>query len=98
MLNVMPCVLPVLGIKLLGFAREAGAQRRHLAWHGLMYGAGVLVSFALLAAGLLALRAGGRSTRLGVPAPVPGSGRPAGLPHAADRPQPVRRVSPWVAG
>ena len=58
-LNVMPCVLPVLGVKLLGFAREAGAQRRRLAWHGLMYGAGVLVSFALLAAGLLALRAGG---------------------------------------
>jgi len=58
-LNVMPCVLPVIGVKLLGFAREAGAHRRRLAWHGLIYGAGVLVSFALLAASLLALRAGG---------------------------------------
>jgi len=58
-LNIMPCVLPVLGIKVLGFVREAGANRGRLALHGLMYAAGILVSFALLAAVLLMLRASG---------------------------------------
>ena len=60
-LNVMPCVLPVLGIKVLGFVHEAGSARGRLAVHGLAYAAGILVSFALLAAGLLALRAGGEA-------------------------------------
>ena len=60
-LNIMPCVLPVLGIKVLGLVREAGEERRHLVVHGVTYGAGVLVSFGLLAAGLLILRAGGAS-------------------------------------
>ncbi|MCP5197128.1 MAG: thioredoxin family protein [Gammaproteobacteria bacterium] len=60
-LNVMPCVLPVLGIKLLGFVQEAGADRRRLAGHGLIYGFGILVSFGMLAAGLLMLRAGGEA-------------------------------------
>lgn len=60
-LNIMPCVLPVLSIKILGFVREAGANRRRLAFHGLSYAAGVLVSFTVLAAILLLLRAGGES-------------------------------------
>ena len=60
-LNVMPCVLPVLGIKVLGFVREAQSNRRRLALHGLNYAAGVVVSFALLASVLLTLRAGGAS-------------------------------------
>ena len=60
-LNLMPCVLPVLGIKVLGFVREARSNRRRLVWHGLTYASGVLVSFALLAAVLLILRAGGAS-------------------------------------
>lgn len=61
LLNIMPCVLPVLGIKLLGLVREAGEQRLRLGVHGLTYAAGVLISFGLLAAGLLLLRAGGES-------------------------------------
>ena len=60
-LNIMPCVLPVLGIKILGFAREAGAHRQRLAWHGLSYSAGVLTSVTGLAVVLLLLRAGGES-------------------------------------
>ncbi|MBT8116368.1 MAG: thioredoxin family protein, partial [Gammaproteobacteria bacterium] len=60
-LNIMPCVLPVLGIKILGFVREAGANRRRLTFHGLSYAAGVLASFTVLAAFLLMLRAGGES-------------------------------------
>jgi thiol:disulfide interchange protein DsbD len=60
-LNAMPCVLPVLGIKVLGFVREAGADRRRRLGHGLSYGAGILLSFLVLAMGLLLLRAGGAS-------------------------------------
>ncbi len=55
-LNLMPCVLPVLSIKVLGFAGkhdDARTRRRY----GLVYAAGVLASFWLLAAALLALRA-----------------------------------------
>ena len=55
-LNLMPCVLPVLSIKVLGFAGkndDARTRRRY----GLVYAGGVLVSFWLLAAALLALRA-----------------------------------------
>jgi thiol:disulfide interchange protein DsbD len=52
----MPCVLPVLAIKVLGFAgADARAGRRH----GLLYAAGVLASFWALAGVLLALRAAG---------------------------------------
>ena len=58
-LNIMPCVLPVLGIKVLGFVREAGADNRRRAAHGLSYSMGILTSFLLLAAVLLLLRAGG---------------------------------------
>ena len=55
-LNLMPCVLPVLSIKVLGFAGrndDARTRRRY----GLVYAAGVLASFWLLAAALLAVRA-----------------------------------------
>lgn len=55
-LNLMPCVLPVLAIKVLGFAdADPGSGRRH----GALYAAGVLVSFWALAAALLGLRAAG---------------------------------------
>jgi thiol:disulfide interchange protein DsbD len=59
-LNLMPCVFPVLGIKILGFVNQAGADRRKVALHGVAFTAGVLVSFWLLAGLLLVLRAGGR--------------------------------------
>ena len=60
-LNIMPCVLPVLSIKILGFVREAGANQRRLTAHGLSYASGVLASFAVLSTVLLMLRAGGES-------------------------------------
>jgi len=57
-LNLMPCVLPVLSLKVLGFVRHAGEEKQ--AWrHGLAFTAGVLLSFWALAGALLALRAGG---------------------------------------
>ncbi|MCS6884005.1 MAG: protein-disulfide reductase DsbD family protein [Acidobacteriota bacterium] len=56
-LNLMPCVLPVLSIKVLGFVRRAEDGK---AWkHGLVFTLGVLVSFWLLAGLLLLLRSGG---------------------------------------
>ena len=53
LLNLMPCVLPVLSIKVLGFAQGGDARLPH----ALLYSAGVLVSFWLLAALLIGLRA-----------------------------------------
>lgn len=58
-LNLMPCVFPVLGIKVLGFVQQAGSDRRKVVLHGLVFTLGVLVSFWLLAGVLLGLRAGG---------------------------------------
>jgi thiol:disulfide interchange protein DsbD len=58
LLNLMPCVFPVLSLKVLGFARHADDRRALLAG-GLAYTAGVIASFVALAALLLALRAGG---------------------------------------
>jgi DsbC/DsbD-like thiol-disulfide interchange protein len=58
LLNLMPCVFPVLSLKVLGFASHA-QDRRLLALGGLAYTAGVVLSFVALAGALLALRAGG---------------------------------------
>jgi thiol:disulfide interchange protein/DsbC/DsbD-like thiol-disulfide interchange protein len=58
-LNLMPCVFPVLGIKILGFVNQSGSDKSRIVTHGLVFTAGVLVSFWALAGVLLALRAGG---------------------------------------
>ena len=58
-LNLMPCVLPVLSLKILGFVRQAGEDRSKVFRHGLTFMAGVLASFWALAGVLLLLRAGG---------------------------------------
>ncbi len=58
LLNLMPCVFPVLSLKVLSFAQHAH-QRRQLLAGGLAYTAGVVASFVALAGLLLALRAGG---------------------------------------
>jgi thiol:disulfide interchange protein DsbD len=60
-LNAMPCVFPILSLKLLGLARQAHGHRSEQLGHGLAYTAGVLASFAALGGGLLALRAGGQA-------------------------------------
>jgi thiol:disulfide interchange protein DsbD len=58
-LNLMPCVFPVLGIKILGFVNQAGADRRKVTLHGIVFALGVLASFWALAGLLAVLRAGG---------------------------------------
>ncbi|MEX1049266.1 MAG: thioredoxin family protein [Akkermansiaceae bacterium] len=55
-LNLMPCVFPVIGIKIMGFVQQAGHDRKKIIAHGLVFAAGVLVSFWVLA---LALYLGG---------------------------------------
>lgn len=58
-LNLMPCVFPVLSLKIMGFVQQAGEDRAKIRSHGFVFAAGVLVSFWALAGLLLILRAGG---------------------------------------
>ncbi|MEK7882008.1 protein-disulfide reductase DsbD family protein [Methyloversatilis sp. NSM2] len=59
LLNLMPCVFPVLAIKALSFARMGGDRAAAVRLQSLAYCAGVVASFLLLAALLLAVRAAG---------------------------------------
>ena len=58
LLNLMPCVFPVLALKVVGFAGHAQDRRAHRIG-GLAYSAGVLLSFVALGALMLALRSAG---------------------------------------
>jgi len=58
-LNLMPCVFPVLSIKVLGLIELSGGSRPDVRRHGLAYTAGVLAAFAALGAALIGLRAAG---------------------------------------
>ena len=60
LLNLMPCVLPVISLKILGFVQE-GASRRL----GLLYAAGVIASFWLLAAVVIGLKIAGHQVGWG---------------------------------
>ncbi len=64
-LNGMPCVLPVLAIKVVAVADLAEKDPREVRMHGVAYGAGVLGSMALLAAIVVALRSAGHSVGWG---------------------------------
>jgi thiol:disulfide interchange protein DsbD len=56
-LNLMPCVFPVLAMKAASFARLAGHERSVMRRDGIAYTLGVLVSFAVMAAVVIAIRA-----------------------------------------
>jgi len=58
-LNLMPCVFPVLSLKILSFVNQAGSDRRKITLHGLVFTLGVVLSFWSLATVLAVLRAGG---------------------------------------
>ena len=58
-LNLMPCVLPVLSIKALALIKHAQHAPLQTRLHGLAYTLGILASFALLGGVLIALKAGG---------------------------------------
>ncbi len=58
-LNLMPCVFPVLFLKGLALVQSSGEARKQLRSHGLVYTVGILVSFWIIVGVLLVLRAGG---------------------------------------
>ncbi len=58
-LNIMPCVFPVLAMKAMALARLSGAARAEVRAHAASYTAGVVLSFLALGGLLLALRAAG---------------------------------------
>jgi thiol:disulfide interchange protein len=63
-LNLMPCVLPVLSMKALALAKKSGEpEKAHR--ESLAYAAGVFATFALLALTLIAFRAGGEAVGWG---------------------------------
>ena len=65
-LNLMPCVLPVLSLKLLSIAGLAGSERRHVRASLLSTAAGVLASFLVLAVALIVLKSAGAAIGWGI--------------------------------
>ncbi|MBP1656443.1 MAG: dsbD [Bacteroidetes bacterium] len=58
-LNLMPCVLPVLSLKILGMVKQAGETSRERLKHGALFTLGVVASFWVLAGIMILLQAGG---------------------------------------
>ncbi len=58
-LNLMPCVFPVLFLKALSLVQSSGEERKRLRLHGLVYTLGIVASFWVIVAVLLLLRSGG---------------------------------------
>jgi thiol:disulfide interchange protein len=65
-LNIMPCVLPVIALKILGFINHAQHEPRGVRTLGLIYAAGVLVSFLVLAGVVIGVKAAGRHAGWGM--------------------------------
>ncbi|MBV9548041.1 MAG: thioredoxin family protein [Alphaproteobacteria bacterium] len=64
-LNIMPCVLPILAMKALAMARHAGSARKAVVEETLAYAAGAVISFLALGLALVLLRAGGEAVGWG---------------------------------
>ena len=71
-LNIMPCVLPVLSLKVFSLLKHAGQTRSDALRHGLAYTAGVVLSFIALAGALFALRTLGERIGWGFQLQSPG--------------------------
>jgi thiol:disulfide interchange protein DsbD len=65
-LNIMPCVLPVIALKILGFVSEAKSEPRRVRKLGLIYALGVLLSFLALAAVVIGVKAAGHHAGWGM--------------------------------
>lgn len=65
-LNVMPCVLPVIALKILGFVGQAKEAPGRVRMLGLVYGVGVLASFLVLASVIIAVKAAGHKAGWGM--------------------------------
>ncbi len=65
-LNIMPCVLPVIALKILGFVSESRSEPKHVRKLGMVYGLGVLVSFLALAVLVIGVTAAGKQAGWGM--------------------------------
>ena len=65
-LNVMPCVLPVIALKILGFVNQSREEPRRVRQLGLLYALGVLASFLVLAAVVIGVQLAGRKASWGM--------------------------------
>lgn len=65
-LNVMPCVLPVIALKILGFVGEARSEPGRVRNLGFIYGLGVLASFSAMAAIVVGVKAAGHQAGWGM--------------------------------
>lgn len=65
LLNLMPCVLPVIALKIFGFTQQAGQDPRRVFRLGLAFTAGVFAFFLALAAAVIVLKAAGSSLNWG---------------------------------
>lgn len=72
LLNLMPCVFPVLFLKGLALVHSSNEEKRRQRMHGLVYTLGILVSFWAVVGVLLVLRAGGRQVGWGFQMQSPG--------------------------
>src|SRR5207248_11070427 len=64
-LNLMPCVLPVISLKIFGFIQHAGQSRRKVLGSGIAFTAGIFTWFIALALLLIGLKAAGRDITWG---------------------------------
>jgi len=64
-LNLMPCVLPVISLKIFGFIQQAGQSRQKIFRSGLAFTTGIFAWFIALALLLIALKAAGRDATWG---------------------------------
>ena len=65
-LNIMPCVLPVISLKILGFVNQSQESPARVRLLGLLYGAGVLVSFLILAGIVIGVKSAGELASWGM--------------------------------
>ncbi len=65
-LNIMPCVLPVIALKILGFVNEAKSNPAHIRKLGLIYTTGVLLSFLALATLVIGVKLAGHKAGWGM--------------------------------
>ena len=64
-LNLMPCVLPVISLKIFGFIQQAGQSRQKILRSGIAFALGIFAWFIALALLLIALKAVGRDVTWG---------------------------------
>jgi thiol:disulfide interchange protein len=64
-LNLMPCVLPVISLKIFGFIQQAGQSRQKILRSGVAFTTGIFAWFIALALLLIALKAAGRDVTWG---------------------------------